>query len=107
MDQITIFLTILGMALVTVLPRILPIAILSTRSLPKAVEQWLSFVPVAVLAALLGPCLLIRDQGLSLGPDNLFLMAALPTFLVAVVCKNFFLSVAVGMLCVAGARLVL
>ena len=104
MDQFAIFLTIVGMALVTVLPRIIPVAVLSSRQLPPAVERWLSYIPVAVLAALLGPCLVVREDGFSMWVDNLYLMAALPTFAVAALTKNFFLSVAVGMLCVAGAR---
>ncbi|HEY3315216.1 MAG TPA: AzlD domain-containing protein, partial [Bacillota bacterium] len=42
-----------GMALVTYLPRMLPLVVLSRFKLPPAVLRWLSFVPVAVLSALL------------------------------------------------------
>lgn len=97
MDQTAIFLTILGMGLVTYLPRLLPVWFLSSRSLPPLVIAWLRFVPVAVLAALLLPGLLIREGQTDLGFDNLFLWAAIPAMLVAWKTKNFFGTVLTGM----------
>lgn len=52
MDQDLIFMTIVGMALVTYLPRALPILFMSSRTLPRLLEVWLSYIPPAVLAAL-------------------------------------------------------
>lgn len=47
------FLTlVLACALVTALPRVLPLVLLSRFELPAWVTDWLRFVPVAVLAAL-------------------------------------------------------
>jgi len=107
MNQKTIFLTILGMAAVTYLPRLLPVWILSSKSLPKIVVAWLRYVPVAVLAAMLFPAIVIRENQFDLGPSNLFLLAAVPTFLVAWKTRSLFGSVIVGAVVVAVARLAL
>ena len=43
---------VLACALVTAVPRVLPLVLLSRFKLPAWLLDWLSFVPVAVLAAL-------------------------------------------------------
>jgi branched-subunit amino acid transport protein len=106
MDQKVIFITILGMASVTYLPRLLPVYFLSSRSLPPLAVAWLRFVPVAVLAAMLFPSLLVQEHKVVLGPSNFFLWAALPTLLVAVRTRSLFSSVIVGMIVVTGAHYV-
>ncbi|MBU1249026.1 MAG: AzlD domain-containing protein, partial [Proteobacteria bacterium] len=83
MEQRLIFLTILGMALVTYLPRLAPAWLLSSRTLPPVVARFLSFVPTAVLSALLLPSLLVVEGRLNASPQNIFLWAAIPTLLVA------------------------
>ncbi len=99
-----------GMALVTYVPRALPLLLLSSRTLPPVVIRWLELIPPAVLAALLLPQLLLgKENGLpfldiSLG--NTFLLAAIPTALTGYFTRSFFGTVAVGMLCVAALRFV-
>jgi len=44
---------VLGCALVTALPRVLPLVALSRLQLPPWLAGWLRYVPIAVLAALL------------------------------------------------------
>jgi branched-subunit amino acid transport protein len=44
---------VLACALVTALPRVLPLLVLSRLQLPAWLLDWLRFVPVAVLASLL------------------------------------------------------
>lgn len=73
MDQQTLFLTILGMAAVTYVPRVLPLLVLARRTLPDAVTRWLGFIPAAVLAAMLLPALTVRDQGFDFSEQNVFL----------------------------------
>jgi len=104
MDQTVIFLTILGMGAVTYLPRLLPILLLSSKKLPPLVVAWLRFIPVAVLAAMLLPSLVVNDKQLDFSRSNLFLWAAIPTFLVAWKTRSLFGSVIVGMVVVAVAR---
>jgi branched-subunit amino acid transport protein len=105
MDQQRITWTLLGMMAVTYLPRFLPLWLFASRPLPGLVADWLRHIPVAVLAALLLPSLLLVDGRIVLGLDNLFLWAALPTILVAFKTRSFFGSVAVGVAIVATARL--
>ena len=106
MDQKVILLTILGMAVVTYLPRLLPVYFLSSRSLPPLVVDWLRYVPVAVLAAMLFPSLLVQGDQVALAPNNIFLYAAFPTLLVAWKTRSLFGSVMVGVVLVAAARYV-
>jgi branched-subunit amino acid transport protein len=92
------------MGVVTYLPRLLPVWLLSSRKLPPLVIAWLRFVPVAVLSAMLLPSLLVSDGQLDFSGGNLFLWAAIPTFLVAWKTRSLFGSVIVGMLVVVAAR---
>ncbi len=104
MDQTLIFVTILGMQAVTYLPRVLPMWILSSIALPRIVEIWLHYVPVAVLAAMLFPAILVQDHQVTLSPNNIFFWAAFPTLAVAWKTRSFFGAVLVGMAVVAFVR---
>ncbi|NCC25691.1 MAG: AzlD domain-containing protein [Deltaproteobacteria bacterium] len=105
MDQQTIFLTILGMMAVTYIPRALPLLALASGGLSEGVVRWLGHVPTAVLAALLAPEILVRNEALDVGLDNVFLLAACPTLLVAWKTKSFFGAVLTGIGSVALLRL--
>lgn len=105
-------LLIAGMALVTYIPRVIPLLLLSSRELNPLLMRWLEMVPPAVLAALLAPELLLQkgpsgEPELFIASSNVFLLAAIPTFAVGWLSKSFFGTVAVGMGCVALLRLVL
>ena len=104
MDQTTVLLIILGMALATYLPRALPLWTLASRSLSPAIVAWLRFVPASVLAALLAPTLLLDHGQPNLGLDNLFLWASLPVFVLAWRTRSLFGSVLLGMALVAAGR---
>jgi len=97
----SIFLLYVAMASVTYLPRMLPLVVLSRVNMPARLMRWLSFVPVAVLAALLSPDLLLVSEGdasvLWLSPANLRLLAAIPTFFVALRTKNLYAPVITGL----------
>jgi len=73
-DHSALALCVAGMAIVTDLPRLLPITFLEHRKLPPA--PMLSFVPVSVLAALLAPEVFLRNGELHLAADNFFLLSA-------------------------------
>ena len=101
-------LLILGMALVTYIPRAFPLMLLSSRSLNPIIERWLRLIPPAVLAALLAPELLLQQSeggaSLNIALDNIILMATIPSFLVAWFTKSFFGTVILGMAAVAFGR---
>jgi branched-subunit amino acid transport protein len=94
-----------GMALVTVLPRLLPILLLPGRRLPPIVKRWLSLIVPAILSALLFPDLFfMRDTTsatLDLSTSNTFLRASIPTFLVAWRTKSLYKTVVVGIVAVS------
>lgn len=107
MDQELILLTILGMAVVTYIPRVFPLLALSGKKLPDLVISWLRYVPAAVLAAMLFPAILVSNGGLTFGMENLFLWAALPTVAAALLTKSLFVPVFVGMLVVIVVRMLI
>lgn len=53
---------ILGMALVTYIPRLLPVFILDRLVLPDWVKRWLNNIPYAALGALIFPGILTVDS---------------------------------------------
>lgn len=101
----TTFLTLVGMMLVTAIPRILPLVLISASSIPGWVRTWLQYIPVAVLAALLFPSLLMANGEFHLAADNLFLWAAIPSFWIARRTRSMLAAVAVGLLVVSVGRL--
>lgn len=94
----TIFIIIIGCALVTFIPRVLPLMLLSQMELPTWTIRWLKNVPVAVMAALLAQELLISNNQFSILDNGLKLLAALPTFLVAIWTKSLLGTVLVGVI---------
>jgi len=101
MDQQAIFLTILGMAGVTYLPRMLPALLFASRPLPPWLRRWLSVVPPAVLGALLAQSVLLRTGALDLSPGNPFLWGALLTGALTWRTRGFFGPVLAGLALVA------
>lgn len=95
---------------VTFIEKACPLWLLGTRRLHPAIERWLSFIPAAVLAALLLPEILLHkvpgtEPTLFLSRDNLFLIASIPSFVIAYRKKNFFGAIVVGIATVAILRL--
>lgn len=108
MLNLNILLLTLGLLLSLYSQRALPLWLLSGKPLPRRVIRWLHFVPAAVLAALLGPELLMAKNAagvrvLNFSLDNAFFWASIPAFAMAF-RGSFFGTVAVGMACVAAIR---
>ena len=91
-------LLILGMGLVTYIPRWFPLFFLSKRRLPQWFIEWLDLVPVAILSALIFPDLFVTD-----GPHRLLKLfqakslVAFPTLLFALKTRSLGGTVMVGM----------
>ena len=88
---------ILGMGLVTFLPRWLPLIYLTKRSLPSWLVEWLDFIPAAILSAILLPALVIDNASRSVDPGRLEFLVAVPTFVFAIITKSLGGTVIVGM----------
>jgi branched-subunit amino acid transport protein len=89
-----VLLIILASAVVTVLPRVLPLAFLSRVELPEWSLRWLQHIPVAVMAALLAQSLFTQDGALSWKPLAVF--PAIPAWLVAVRTRSLLWTVVAG-----------
>jgi len=87
---------ILGMALVTFLPRFLPMAFLSRWVLSKKIKIGLGYIPVAILSAIVFPILFSDGGEAGIQPQSL--LAALPVFFFAWKAKSLWGSVILGML---------
>ncbi len=82
---------------VTIALKTLPATFLAGDTLPPLFRKWLDFVPVAVMAALVGPDIFIYDGVFDISPlTNLFLLVSMPTLLVAWKSGNYFLTIAFG-----------
>ena len=88
---------ILGMGLVTFLPRWLPLIYLTKRSLPSWLVEWLDFIPAAILSAILLPALVIDNASRSVDPSRPEFLVAVPTFVFAIITKSLGGTVIVGM----------
>lgn len=93
-----ILLIIIGCAIVTFIPRVLPLMLLSRIELPKWMINWLKHIPVAVMAALLAQELLMSNDEFSLIENKLELFACIPAFLTAFLTRSLLGTVIVGLL---------
>ena len=82
------FVMVLGMALVTYIPRMIPLAILPGIELPKYLKSFLSFIPIAVLSALIFPGFLD-----STGEPLTAILGAITAFVLAYNEKNLMIVV--------------
>lgn len=89
-----VLLVIAGASLVTLVPRVLPLSLLSRVELPEWSMRWLRHIPVAVMAALLTQALFVPDGSLEFRPNNL--LAAIPAFAAAFFTRSLLLAVVVG-----------
>lgn len=92
------FLLVIGMGLVTYIPRWFPIFFLSRRQLPRWFSEWLDLIPVAILSALVFPELVTSGIPRHLDLFRPELIVAVPTFLFALKTRSLGGTVVVGML---------
>ena len=95
-------LLMLAMGGVTYLPRLLPLVMLSRRTLPAWFAEWLELIPAAILSALIAPTLFANSAPRLFTLGKVELLAALPTLLCAYKTRSLAGTVIVGMLCYWG-----
>ena len=88
---------ILGMGLVTFLPRWLPLVYLTKRSLPSWLVEWLDFIPAAILSAILLPALVTDSATRAVDFGRPEFIVAIPTFVFAILTKSLGGTVIIGM----------
>ncbi len=92
---------IIGVSLATMLPRILPIAVLSRFEFPELFTKWLSFVGPAVLGALTAISILAPEGEIFISVKNKFIWAFFPTFLIAIKTRSLFYTLITGIITMA------
>ena len=92
-----ILIIIIGSGIVTLLPRVIPLVFLNNIKLKKSIINWLNYIPISVLSALLAQELLFSNGQISIF-NNEKILAALPTFLVAIFTKSLLWTVIIGVI---------
>jgi Predicted membrane protein len=97
--------TIIACGVATLLSRILPFVLLKKFNLPAKVVEFLSFVPITIMAALWFEGLFKQNLGHlpTINYENL--IASIPTVLTAILTKKLLLIVVVGIISLALVRL--
>ena len=91
-----ILILILGMALVTFLPRFFPMAFLTRRALSERVKKGLEYFPISILSAIVFPIFFFSGEGrMEIQPH--YLLSAIPVFIFAWKVKSLWGSVILGM----------
>jgi branched-subunit amino acid transport protein len=97
MSYDTYLLTVLGMGLVTYLPRWLPLVLLPQRDIAETLKEWLGFIPACILSALVAPAIFLDSTG-NLQVLQARFLAAIPTIIFALKTRSLGGTVIVGML---------
>lgn len=89
-----------GMALITFGIRFTLFAVGNRVRFSPLVTQGLSYVPVAVLTAIIAPAMLMpAGEGVELSLDNAYLVGGVAAIVIAAKWRNLLATIAGGMLC--------
>ena len=91
-----ILLAIVFSAGVTALMRVVPVLLLSRFRMPPALQQWLSFIPAAIMSAIIA-AELVGKPALTSGGLSISLLAAVVATLVGALSRSLFATVIAGM----------
>lgn len=93
---------IVGMAVVTYLPRVLPVLMLSNREISAPLKKWMSFIPVAIFSALVFSDIFFWNDTFNAHPFvNAKLIPSILVFYLAYKTKNLLLSMMIGVVAIA------
>ncbi|MBO1624557.1 AzlD domain-containing protein [Bacillus cereus] len=100
--RLDVLLLLMGAGVVTLIPRLLPLIVFSKIQIPDWGLKWLSYIPIAILAALLAEVLFMNK---TMQWD--YLIAAIPTFFVAIYTRSLLGTVLTGVIVIILLRLFL
>ncbi|MEG0258995.1 MAG: AzlD domain-containing protein [Lysinibacillus sp.] len=95
---------LLGCALVTWLPRVIPFMFVRSVRLPDVVLKWLSFIPICILSALVIENLLDADSKSYVTLDWPVFVTFIPTLIIAILTKSLSITVIAGVIIMACVR---
>jgi len=87
---------LIGVSLVTLIPRVLPMVLFSRMPMPEWLLAFLRYVPIALMTALLAQSVLTEDEAWIPLQDNLNLIALVPTLVAAVLTRSLLVTVLTG-----------
>ncbi|WP_208559172.1 AzlD domain-containing protein [Marinilactibacillus kalidii] len=91
------WLLILGMAVVTYIPRFLPMLLLSKKEISPSFSRWMTYIPVSIFAALVASDIFFWEDGFTINPAiNIKLIPSVIVFLIAYKTKNLMWSMIFG-----------
>lgn len=93
---------LIGMFVVGLLPRVIPLLLLKGREIPPKFQTWMSFIPVAIFTSLIFSDIFFYDGGFNLDLiHNVKLIPSIIVFFVAFKSKNLFISMLTGVVAMA------
>ncbi|MEK9197522.1 AzlD domain-containing protein [Ureibacillus sp. 179-F W5.1 NHS] len=98
--SLSMILLMIGCAIVTWLPRVIPFMLVRNVKLPDIILRWLSYIPICILSALVLESL-FNSEGTIVTLNWLNVIAFIPTLIVAIFTKSLFKTVIVGVLTMA------
>ncbi|MBM0064478.1 AzlD domain-containing protein [Alkalicoccobacillus gibsonii] len=99
------FWILIGSAIFTLLPRVLPFVFVRQFQLPDPFLRWLTYIPVCILTALVMDELLLDSEFGAIHINASAIMAIIPTLIVALTTKSLSLTVLTGVVAMAVIRL--
>ena len=97
MQETEYLLVVIGMGLVTYIPRYLPLFFLAQKELPRWLIEWLDMIPAAILSALVFSELFLSGSLRHLELISAKSLAAIPTLFVALKTRSLGWTVIFGM----------
>lgn len=87
---------LVGVSIVTLIPRVLPMILVSRFGMPNWLNRFLRYVPIAVMTALLAQAVLTEDDSFISIMDNVNLLALIPTLIAAIWTRSLLVTVLTG-----------
>lgn len=97
MQETEYLLLVIGMGLVTYIPRYLPLFLLAKRELSRGLIEWLDMIPAAILSALVFSELFLSGSPRHLELISAKSLAAIPTLFVALRTRSLGWTAIFGM----------
>lgn len=89
---------ILGMAVVTYIPRLLPMLLLSKKEISPSFSRWMTYIPVSIFAALVASDIFFWSGSFNVNPViNIKLIPSVLVFIIAYKTKSLLWSMLIGL----------
>lgn len=96
MEFYLFILALIGMGIVTYIPRCLPLIFLSNYQNSEKLNRWLKFIPVAIFSSLIFPDIFIKNSQVAF--MDIKIPISIIVFLVALKSKSLGISIVTGLI---------